>query len=175
MFIKHFTFYSKMWLEVLESVLMLAITVLAFVMYAKRHNYCEPEPDDGLSVSGWLLGVGLAMLVPIAVALVLLFVAFLSRHNASVLKILVVMFLVVVVLTQLFWIAWLVVGGVTLFRPSSLDCIKNGDAMLISALVIWALLTALIITQATLFVLSIKRGSPYRMKVLNAESYFSSF
>jgi hypothetical protein len=125
----------------LELPLLIIILVLAFTMYANRHSYCDASYQDGISISTWLLVVGIAMLVPFGLILLILVVMIISPIFALIL------IGILSVLTPIFWVCLMIVGGLILFSEPGFSCIKSGDVMAINALVIWCLLIILIVMQ----------------------------
>jgi len=122
-------------LGIIGLLIWLAIPIIAFILYAKREKYCDPKDKIGLTLSGWLLGVGIAYIVPLGLVILAAILSFVPTLSA------VVTFLLglVAILAPLFWLIWFILGAIVIFR-SSMDCIKKKDPMAIFALVVWCLM-----------------------------------
>ena len=99
---------------------------------------CDITDKMGLNVSQYLLGLGISSIAA-SVLIILCYITILSsisRNEEP--KCSLVLILFVTILSALFGFAWFIVGAVILFR-SNVDCIHQGSATVIYALVLWCL------------------------------------
>lgn len=124
-----------------ERKYVIAYSVLAFIIFfpisvtniilSQKENSCDYEDDMGLNISDYLLGLGISGLVSCFLVIVGTITSYIDE------KFMIVSF-VLLVIPLLFNNAWIIVGGIIMFR-SNVDCIGEGGTITIYALVMWAL------------------------------------
>ena len=89
--------------NIISLLLMITITVLAFIMYAKREKHCDPHMNGILAISDWLLGVGLLMVIPAGLILLSIILVNVSPTISAMLL------GITTVLTPIAWSIWFII------------------------------------------------------------------
>jgi len=120
--------------------LQLPWAIASIVMGAVHPGKCDVSDSMGINVADWLLGSGVAALVFSIVSGLLAILFFIEIETESILVYVTLTFQIIFGLAAfLFDVAWIIVGGVILFR-SNRNCIDEASAIVVFALVNWILL-----------------------------------
>ena len=110
------------------------IAVANIVMGAISPGDCDYEDKMGMDVSKYLIGGGIASLIAAGV-LIFLYMFMIFNITFIFSYVLIIIFSVINVL---FGVAWFIIGAVIIFR-GNIDCIRDGSAHVIYALVLWCI------------------------------------
>ena len=108
--------------------------IASIVIGAKKPGSCDYEDEMGLDVGQYLIGSGIASII----ISFILFSIQLSMLMGNISKSLFASSTFFSILSAIFGTAWFIVGAIILFR-GNIDCIREGSAHVIYALVIWCL------------------------------------
>jgi len=104
--------------------------VLGSQANAKGNQTCDYQDPMGLNVGTYLIGSGISVFIVMVMMITAYCVLF--KAASAGFGVLVC----VAVVSSLFNLAWVIIGGIILFR-SNLDCIRNGTTHVVFALVMW--------------------------------------
>jgi len=115
-------------------VLTLPLAITTIVMGAIKPGNCDKTDEMNLNVSTYLIVNGSTNLIFSIIIVTCLFCIYFEKKQTLFLLILTIF----LILYVLFSTAWLIIGGVILFR-SNIECIKEESTHVIFALALWSI------------------------------------
>lgn len=120
-------------LIVLVSIIILPLGITSIVLGAVKPGSCDYKDSMGLDIGQYLIGLGVANC-----ALCVIIIAHIIWIVVTESKVAIFSATILIFINALFGLAWFIIGGVILYRDN-IQCIKQGSAHVIFALVLWCL------------------------------------
>ena len=134
--------------------IIIIFSVVNIVLYSVKDRYCNIRGDIGIDMAEYFLGSGIA---GIALVILLCFFMYVNMSRMGM-----VTYLIFTSILILFYIVWIIVGGIVLFKDNS-ECIDSSNPVAIYAVFFWVLTVVALILDAAWKYYLLKNSDIYKV------------